>query len=164
LRISPIEDEFETDDAEPGRQICRIEKLLAEADDDFQPIGSIGPEVELSFEGSVHPFQEEFEREEIVADRYAGAVHAASAKISATTLPINTTEASPPKPTDAELADTELVAETTDLEDELVVACASALNEAEGDDWKSIAIPSSPPPSPKPRQDYRQLFARLRRG
>jgi type II secretory pathway predicted ATPase ExeA len=164
LRISPIEDEFETDDAEPGRQICRIEKLLAEADDDFQPIGSIGPEVELSFEGSIHPFQEEFEREEIVADRYAGAVHAASAKISATTLPINTTEASPPKPTDAELADTELVAETTDLEDELVVACASALNEAEGDDWKSLAIPSSPPPPPKPRQDYRQLFARLRRG
>ena len=34
-------------DGEPVRQIHRIEPLLAEADDDFQPAGSIGPEIEL---------------------------------------------------------------------------------------------------------------------
>ncbi len=67
-------EEHEADDAEPGQQIRRIERLLAEADDDFQPAGSIGPEIELCFEESAHPFQEEFEHEEVVADRYAAAV------------------------------------------------------------------------------------------
>ena len=57
--------------ASRSQQICRIEQLLAEADEDFQPAGSIGPEIELCFEESAHPFQEEFEHEEVVADRYA---------------------------------------------------------------------------------------------
>ena len=71
LRISPAEEHREADEGEPVQQICRIEKLLAEADEDFQPAGSIGPEIELCFEESAHPFQEEFEHEEVVADRYA---------------------------------------------------------------------------------------------
>ena len=65
---------------EPGQQIHRIERLLAEADDDFQPAGSIGPEVELCFEETPHPFQEEFEHEEVVAERYAAAAVAAATR------------------------------------------------------------------------------------
>ena len=34
------------------------------------PPASIGPEVELRFEEPAHPFQEEFEHEEVVSDRY----------------------------------------------------------------------------------------------
>ena len=87
LRISlPAEEEREADDAEPGRQIRRIERLLAEADDDFQPAGSIGPEIELCFDESAHPFQEEFEHEEVVADRYAAVAMTASAMPAAATI------------------------------------------------------------------------------
>ena len=41
--------------------------MLGSVQNDFQPAGSIGPELELVFED---PFQEEFEKEEVVADRY----------------------------------------------------------------------------------------------
>ena len=52
LRISPTGDELDCENefGEPTEQIHRIEQLLAEADDDFQPAGSIGPEVELHFD------------------------------------------------------------------------------------------------------------------
>ena len=75
--------------AEPAEQIHRIERLLAEADDDFQPAGSIGPEIELYFEETPHPFQEEFEHEEIVADRYAAKASGGDSetKCAATTCP-----------------------------------------------------------------------------
>ena len=73
FRVASVEDEAETEtgDFEPSEQIHRIEELLAKADDDFQPAGSIRPEIELHFEEAPHPFLEEFEHEEVVSDRYA---------------------------------------------------------------------------------------------
>lgn len=53
-----------------SQQIKRIEQLLAEADD-FEPAGTIVPEVELQIEDTPHPFLEEFEHEEIITDRYS---------------------------------------------------------------------------------------------
>ena len=44
---------------------------LSEIEDDFQPAGSIGPEVELVFNGLRDPFGESFQEEEVVLDRYA---------------------------------------------------------------------------------------------
>ncbi len=82
LWITSAEEDREGDQSEPVQQIHRIERLLAEADDDFQPAGSIGPEVELCFDDAAHPFQEQFEHEEVVADRYASA-----AVTAATPLP-----------------------------------------------------------------------------
>jgi hypothetical protein len=41
-----------------------------EVDDDFQPAGSIGPELELVFQSACSPFQHAFEEEEVVLDRY----------------------------------------------------------------------------------------------
>ncbi len=71
LRLTTAdEDDCPTDEREPAQQIHRIERLLAEADD-FQPAGSIGPEIELQFEDTHNPFLEEFQHEELVADRYA---------------------------------------------------------------------------------------------
>jgi len=49
----------------------QIERQLRELDDDFHPAGSIGPEIELRFDGVANPFGEVFEDEEIVIDRYA---------------------------------------------------------------------------------------------
>ena len=87
LRISPTTDEGEPEfvelgvleqdvlepdvleqgAVEPAEQLIQIEHLLSDAEEEFRPIGSIGPEVELVFED---PFEEPFEREEVVADRY----------------------------------------------------------------------------------------------
>ena len=53
------------------RSLEKIESRLAEMDDDFTPIGTIGPETELHFQTSCNPFDEAFEEEEIVIDRYA---------------------------------------------------------------------------------------------
>jgi hypothetical protein len=55
----------------PGEQLQRIQRLLADVEEEFQPAGSIGTEVELTFDDSVHPFWETFEEEEVVPDRYA---------------------------------------------------------------------------------------------
>ena len=71
FRVASLDEGRETSEAEPARQIHRIERLLAEADDGFQPAGSIGPEVELHFDEMAHPFQDTFEQEEVVVDRYA---------------------------------------------------------------------------------------------
>jgi len=67
LRISPDTHQLDQRAAEPERQLERIEEMLAEADDDFRPAGTIRPEVELVFHD---PFEEAFEEEEVIADRY----------------------------------------------------------------------------------------------
>ncbi len=41
-----------------------------EVDDEFQPAGSIGPELELVFQSASSPFQHAFDEEEVVLDRY----------------------------------------------------------------------------------------------
>ena len=44
--------------------------MLKGAEQEFFPAGSIGPEIELVFDESLHPFQEPFQDEEVIADRY----------------------------------------------------------------------------------------------
>ncbi len=55
----------------PEDQLERIQRHLSEVDDDFQPAGSIGPELELVFNDNPDPFGEAFDEEEVVIDRYA---------------------------------------------------------------------------------------------
>jgi hypothetical protein len=166
LRISALEDEIEKVQAEPDRQICRIEKLLAEAEDDFQPAGTIVPEIELYFDDSPHPFQEEFEQEEIVANRYAAA---------AGTM---TSMASPPPPPlqwggvneSIENVVEEVVEEVKDfianddvIEEikELSEPMSSASHEPV---CSETAVAVAPSPAAPTRRSYRHLFARLQRG
>ena len=66
LRVAPESGE---PIAEPAERIDGIQQALAELEEDFHPAGSIGPEVELLFGDSVSAFNEEFEEEEVVADR-----------------------------------------------------------------------------------------------
>ncbi len=70
LRISPEIDQAELPGGEPSEQLEQIEEMLAEVEEDFQPAGSIMPEVELVFDAPDDPFGEQFEHEEVVADRY----------------------------------------------------------------------------------------------
>ena len=61
------------DDPQTLEQLRHIQKLLAAVQAEFQPLGTIGPEVELVFEAP-HPFEEPFEEEEVIADRYAAMI------------------------------------------------------------------------------------------
>lgn len=63
LRVAPQPDEPAP---ELPQQVESIQQMLAELDQDFQPAGSIGPEVELVFDDSGDPFNEQFEEEEEV--------------------------------------------------------------------------------------------------
>ena len=56
---------------EPERQVERLAQQLAGLEEDFAPIGSIGPEIELVFQDSLNPFGDGFLEEEVVFDRYA---------------------------------------------------------------------------------------------
>lgn len=163
FRVASVEEEEETAetfDASPSEQIHHIEQLLAEADDDFQPAGSIGPEIELCFEEAEHPFQEQFEHEEIVLDRYAvkGAVRKPVEAVETVTSPAATFEtAGSVRPS----IPASTVAATAVVEH----AASVAVLEPERLDTAPLPEPPAPkkPPTAKPeRREYRRLFAQLR--
>jgi hypothetical protein len=165
LWIAEADEDREGDAGEPGQQIHRIERLLAAADDDFQPAGSIGPEVELCFDNSAHPFQQEFAEEEVVADRYAAVALAAAPEKTAAASP----PARPMLETSASASPPMAVAPPAEAEEELVGANASPRTEdhlvIEPEPERRPAPPAPPMPgAPSRRREYRQLFARLRRG
>lgn len=58
------------DNGDPVRQLEQIEATLAELAEDFEPAGSIGPEVELVFDECINPFREAFEEEVVLVNRY----------------------------------------------------------------------------------------------
>jgi type II secretory pathway predicted ATPase ExeA len=158
LRISPVLEEADSDGHEPAQQIHRIEQLLAEAEDDFQPAGSIVPEIELHFEGRAHPFSEEFEHEEVISDRYAiagrfakGPAQAAVGFDSARCEPIAATP--------------ELVASSQLSKGEQQSSGNSKERPATTDREPCVGPPASQEPvAPARRPEFRHLFARLRRG
>jgi type II secretory pathway predicted ATPase ExeA len=61
------------DAIQPTVRINQIAAQLAEFEEDFRPVGSILPEVELAFSENDDPFGEPFADEEVVVDRYATA-------------------------------------------------------------------------------------------
>ncbi|MEQ8784921.1 MAG: AAA family ATPase [Pirellulaceae bacterium] len=62
---------------DPIEQIEQIEQQVeaVQNDEDFQPAGSIGPEVELVFHGPHDPFAQPFDEEEVVIDRFSSLDH-----------------------------------------------------------------------------------------
>ncbi len=76
------------DSADPARRLAQIEGLLAEAEADFQPAGSIGPEVELVFDEPDRPFREPFAEEEIVPERWTPGSRVAEPLPDATGAPV----------------------------------------------------------------------------
>lgn len=55
---------------EPIERLERIEQALDALEEDFQPAGSIGPEVDIVFD-EPNPFTEEYQEEEVIVDRYS---------------------------------------------------------------------------------------------
>jgi hypothetical protein len=155
---------------EPVAKLAQIEDQLASIEDDFQPVGSIGPEVDLSFPELAHPFQERFDKEEIVIDRYAS--------LEAETLRHR------PRVKSREGQELgRLLAQHVLPEDQAIavaehptqrIAPATPANSAQPHDDADIIViedalrgerPVPAPPAAKVRrQEYRQLFRQLRRG
>jgi len=132
LKISPESTE------EPAEQLQRIEGMLADVEEDFQPAGSIKPEVELVFDEPDRPFKEEFEQEEVVVDRYA-------------------TEVSD---------ETEEPAEENEEDGVETVEPEGGRGKAKRCPGTAGASPSALPPATRPvrRREYGQLFVKLRSG
>lgn len=154
FRVASVEDEdAESAAFEPAEQIHRIEELLAKADDDFQPAGSIGPEIELHFEPTPHPFQEEFEHEEVVSDRYASKSPAASSvlKFSSPMSSSGVAAAESDKSTPSPAAPTcEATGSVPALQEVTPLPAAPATKKT--------------PAAASQRREYRHLFAQLSRG
>jgi type II secretory pathway predicted ATPase ExeA len=69
LRVAPLTEELSAE------VVCRLDDIEDNSDEDFQPAGAIGPELELVFDEGGDPFGEPFEEEEVVSDgRRAGPV------------------------------------------------------------------------------------------
>jgi type II secretory pathway predicted ATPase ExeA len=190
---------------EPARQVARIQQALADMDEDFQPAGSIGPEVELVFDDLSNPFCEAFEEEQIVIDRYANlpalsyarqgdhpldapAVATASeaapaaAEVAAPTIEFGSqlpeSESSAPSQPARPSQPAAAVGDPTaagDWESEPgTVPLRSSQPAAEPGDEDLLLVvedgyddadaPLVQPPATVRRQEYRQLFARLRRS
>ena len=56
---------------EPADQLQQIQECWPAWSRSSAPAGSIGPEIELVFDDAAHPFQETFQHEEVIKDRYA---------------------------------------------------------------------------------------------
>ena len=75
-------------DEEPAERVLHIQEMLQEAEQDFCPAGSIGPEIELVFDESTHPFQEPFQDEEVIAERYPTTARAPDRPTAAAPTPV----------------------------------------------------------------------------
>jgi type II secretory pathway predicted ATPase ExeA len=180
FRVASVEeDEAERGDLEPSEQIHHIEELLAKADDDFQPAGSIGPEIELHLQPTPHPFQEEFEHEEVVSDRYA-AKAAQPVQDSVRLLdrgsssPLSEGRSETPRGTGAqrESGGESRRSITPAITERSATANIPPLMEETLDDTSSLSdqpVQEEAPPTaasiaPTQRHEYRHLFAQLLRG
>jgi type II secretory pathway predicted ATPase ExeA len=76
LRVANDFDEVEAELSQVCQQIEGIEQAPEKTEDDFQPLGTIKPEIELVLTDTDHPFNEEFEHEEVITDRYAASTAA----------------------------------------------------------------------------------------
>lgn len=171
-------------------QLNVLAKHVQQLEDEFQPAGTIGPEVELVFRGGHSPFGNEFTEEEVVLDRYASleasvfhtrpvvtsreseelaallAPRSISLAESVARLPEEMADWKPQPqrnqapapsikaPAPGKPAASEPAAQLEDDEDpDLIVI----------EDTPEVSTRMVPPPLVR-KQEYRQLFAKLRRG
>lgn len=145
LRISPESDETSLgDDVDPAERIHQIERMLSGTEDDFHPVGSTGPEVELVFDDPTNPFRERFDEEEVVTDRYAPAEAAAQASTQPaagpTTVPLRR----------------EIHNRHAEVDDSDMIIIEEGCDDSSP--WPNRAVVAVH------RQEYGRLFAKLRQG
>lgn len=151
LRISPETGHPDAPVGEPVEQLDRIEELLGDVENDFQPAGSIRPEVELVFNEPERLLKEEFEEEEIVSDRYVP-----PAEPPGDPVPETAGSEGEYAPEGVDAGDHPPVEAEDDLPQEpAMVGVEEDYDGAQPATCSIVAVR---------RQEYRHLFARLRRG
>ncbi len=136
LRVAEDFEESTAGSFEIGSQSSQTQPGSAAGEDEFQPTGTFTPEIELVLEDTDHPFQEEFEHEEVITDRYAP-----SDTVSSPVLQSPATET----PADQS-------AECTESSENVVAV-------------EQDAVQTKPRPmSAVRRHEYSRLFAKLRQG
>jgi type II secretory pathway predicted ATPase ExeA len=164
LRVANDFDEVEAELSEVCQQIENIEQPQAENEDDFQPLGTLQPEIELVFTDTDLPFQEEFEHEEVITDRYP-----ASTPVS---HPLLQAPASVQPVDQAETAAIDRAVDQGQPEDTPWLqdsGLAQPAESAELSDQPEINDAAAPLSKPRPigatrRHDYTRLFAKLLQG
>jgi len=166
-------------DADPVRQVETIERAMAELDDEFHPAGSVGPEVELVFDD---PFREQFAEEEVIGAKkscreceWCGDARPTSKAAPATGVSAGF-DGDVPGPSDDELADDcdPPPAWAAGPETLPLIRRRSEPAEPAFDDDRDVIVVEEgydDPGASGPRatvavrrQEYGQLFARLRRS
>jgi hypothetical protein len=167
----------------PEAKLDRIERQLAAIDDDFQPVGSIGPEVELLFQDGTDPFGGQFESEEILLDRYGEldmfgesppVASAEGRQLGAMLEPfdrrdpraVGTMPAKDAAANKTAAARTQPNSPSSAAEKQATHAAAAEDDDmiiVEDDGPEGTNMAASLRPAAR-RQEYRQLFAKLRRG
>jgi len=181
LRISPETDQPDTEAAEPAEQLHRIERMLADVEEDFQPAGSIQPEVELVFED---PFREVFAEEEVVTDRYGTSPSPPEDQIAEAIVPeeppaAESSDADHPEPVEAELEPEEVPAVGNAPGDAFAAGMSKESEMMPSQSREPVAVmepvesdvavlDDHPEPAfsvaPVQSREYGRLFAKLRRG
>jgi hypothetical protein len=144
---------------EPAEQLQEIQQMLGELEDVFRPAGTIRPEVEIVVDDPADPFSEPFLEEEIVVDRCAAAL--AQRNVEAMTMAPSTKQANaatvPSATTERDTLPLRSMVTVTELqpdEPELVI----------DEDYDFVEPVESHPVTPVRPQQYRSLFAQLRRA
>lgn len=146
---------------EPLEQLRRIESAISELDGDFQPAGSIGPEVELVFPDTGNPFSEPFEEEEVVVERYA-----ATAGRSKSAPSLTATVQAPSALSASGVAVMSDVRTLPMYNEAAEVPSNDSDLVSVDDDYDDMPPPPPPvrPVTPVRHLEYRRLFAKLRHG
>ncbi len=193
--IDPMPVDSTPVDPEPTEQLDHIESHLSRVEDEWQPAGSIGPEVELSFDDQDDPFAEDFDAEQCVVDRYGircdqqqdapldqpadQASHGQAEEsmvdldLDAEDVPLEAEEPASPVAADPPPRTISLYrsqpTDPTEVADPAEVA-GGAREGLEDDDLiiveegHDVEYPPVRPITTVRKQEYRQLFAKLRRG
>lgn len=156
--------------------VVRFEdRAPAEAEEEFAPEASEEPEVELTFQNATNPFEEQFEKEEVVLDRFASLGDQEVRGIRRVVSPRNSEIAAFLVGSEDNLADVEVVQPSYQAAEGMVVSRDFSTHNTGFSDWddrdiiviESKEAPAEEPPHPKMpaprRRTYRQLFSQLRR-
>lgn len=179
LRINSISGtDLDLGDAE--ERINSIEKMIAGVEGDFEPTGSIEPEIELTFEEFDHPFKEPFADEEVVNDRYATLEPPKA--VAPAVLPQKLTEpAAAAKGAEVDVKKTVALHRTNDAlrtaelqtfgsKTVSVAEAPSPESDSDAENDSMLIVEEDEPAvevkilRPVRRNEYRRLFAKLRHG
>lgn len=151
------------------------ERSQAEAEEEFTPEAAEEPEVELTFQNATNPFDEQFEKEEVVLDRFASLGDQEVRGIRRVVSPRNSEIAAFLVGSEKNLAEVEMVQPSYTNAEGMVVSrdfSTHSTGFSDLDDRDIIVIDSNEtkveepqhPKMPAPRRrTYRQLFSQLRR-